>query len=369
MRRLNVIRILEYYDVPQLFVAEDAVGIRYLCLHYEIDNEGNLLYCGIQVSQRKLNDFIKGHIDLLSMFQNPEQDNSRFTISISGDTISAEEYKDEFLPQMLPLSGYFYDDTLNEDEEMVARSVTMNRPIIRLAFDTPDNRHDIDSRCLSAALVSFQSLIESSFKKLFKDDDSSASSLRVIAFMPASFDVEFYANEELDMFGQSKLSVTFDSINQLFSDQNDTVVDTLRMFKGFAASSYKKFLDVMLDYGVSLKYKWVFSTLESEVHKNEISLERIKTLHSIITAYSDLGTEEQIFEGSFLAASTGNGRWTFQVDSGKTIKGECDNPALLNGVTLTDKSYSIVCQVEQTINDTTLKEKTKYKLESISPFE
>ncbi|OUO36124.1 hypothetical protein B5F83_09410 [Muribaculum sp. An289] len=367
MRTLNIIRILECYDIPQLFVAEDSVGTRYLCLHYEIDDAGDLKYIAIQVSPNKLNDFIKGHIDLRSMLLNVEQDGSVFIATYDGENITAEDYRGEIESKMLPQSGYYFDDTLGEDEEMIARAITNNKPIIRLAFETPDNSHDIDSRCLSAALLSFQSLIDSSFKKLFKTDESSASALRVSAFMPASFDVEFLANENLDMFGQSRLGETFENINKLFSDENDEVVETLRHLKGFAANNYRRFLDVLLNYGVSLKYKWVFSTLESEVHQNRISSSRLRDLQAIINANSDLGTEEQSIEGIFTAASTDTGKWTFLPVTGKEIRGDCEDKTMLKGITLTEQPYTIACEVIQTVNDTTLKEKSKYYLKSISP--
>ena len=190
MRKLNLIRILEYYDVPQLFIAEDVIGMRYLCLLYDIESDGELKFIGVIVSATKLNDFIKGHIDLKSIFKNPEMEEAIYSVYMKEDGINTAMNTREVVTildeSMLPDEGYFYNDSLNENEEMIIRASTTNKPIIRMAFQTPQNYHDIDARCLSAALVHFQSLVDNSYKKLYKNEICSNSTLRVTTFMAAS---------------------------------------------------------------------------------------------------------------------------------------------------------------------------------------
>lgn len=361
MRTLNIIRTLEFYDVPQIFVAVDAVGIKYLCLHYEVVDDGTLLYIAVQLSEDRLNDFLKGHIDLRQLYTNPEQEGSLYIVKYD-DTIIAQPYLEELLPSMLPLEGYYYDDSIDDDAEILERTVRTKSPIIRLAFETPDNKHTLEARCLSAALVSFQSLVDSSFKKLYKDIDSDISTLRVTTFAAASFDVELCANETLDLFGQSKLGTTLEEINKLFSDDDKVVIETLRTLKGFAATNYRKFIDVLLSYGLAVNYKWVYSTLEADVRKRKVAMSRLKSLYDIINSNSELGTEEQEFVGHFTAASFDNGKWTFAQEIGKDIKGDCFDNNLLAGITLVGKRYKITCTATQSKNETTLKERTKYSL-------
>lgn len=362
MRTLNIIRILEIYDVPQVFVAVDAVGIKYLCLHYEIADDGALKYIAVQISDDKLNDFIKGHLDLQNIYTHPEQDNSLYYVTYDNGLVQACLFNGILEPSMLPEKGYYYDDTLADDADILERSIRANSPIIRLAFETPENRHNLEARCLSAALISFQALVDSSFKKLYKGKETDCSTLKVTTFMAASFDVEFCANENLDLFGQSRLGATFEEINKLFSDDDDLVIETLRKLKGFAATNYQRFLNVLLSYGLAVNYKWVYSTLESDVRKRRIEAPRLKSLYDIINCNSELGTEEQEFIGHFTAASIDNGKWTFVPNVGKELKGDCINSGILSGITLGDTRYKISCTATQSINDTTLKEKTKYFL-------
>ena len=280
------------------------------------------------------------------------------------DNVIAEEYNGVLDSSMLPDKRYFYDDSLNENEEMIIRASITNKPVIRLAFETPHNRHDMDARCLSAALVHFQSLVDNSYRKLYKAEPKTNSTLRVTTFLAASFDVEFVADEQLDMFGQSKLGQTFDVMNKLFSATSEEVIETLRCLKGYAANSYKNFLEVLLENNLSINLKWVFSTIDSEVHQSRVEKPQLKTLHEIITNNSDLGIEEMTFEGYFTSANT-NGKWSFQPQVGKEIKGDSEDASLMNGITITEKIYKIVCDAQQFLNETTLKEKTKYTLKRI----
>ncbi|MCH5307643.1 MAG: hypothetical protein J1E37_06130 [Prevotella sp.] len=114
MKKIEITKILEYYDVPQLFIAEDAFGMKYLCLLYDIAEDGELKFIGVTVSFNKLNDFIKGHIDLLDMFMYPEKENSLFTIRMKEEGLFAEEYNDIPNSSMLPEKGYFYNACLND---------------------------------------------------------------------------------------------------------------------------------------------------------------------------------------------------------------------------------------------------------------
>ena len=113
MNKLRLVRTLVYYDVPQLFIAEDDNGVSYLCLLYDVEENGELKIIGVTVSADKLNDFIKGYIDLLTMFSSPELEDSIFHIHIKEDGIYAEHYNGVLYSSMLPDEGCFYTDSNN----------------------------------------------------------------------------------------------------------------------------------------------------------------------------------------------------------------------------------------------------------------
>lgn len=53
---LRIDKILDFCDVPQLFVARDAFDTLYLCLLY--DDETVYRYTGIRISTRRLESFL-----------------------------------------------------------------------------------------------------------------------------------------------------------------------------------------------------------------------------------------------------------------------------------------------------------------------
>ena len=113
INKLRLVRTLIYYDVPQLFIAEDDNNVSYLCLLYDVEENGELKIMGVIVSSDKLNEFIKGHIDLLMMFTSPELKDSIFHIHMKEDGIYAEHYNGILNSSILPEEGYFYTDNNN----------------------------------------------------------------------------------------------------------------------------------------------------------------------------------------------------------------------------------------------------------------
>ena len=75
---LRIEKILDFCDVPQLFVARDAFDTLYLCLLYE--DELLCRYTGIRISARRLEDFLSGGIDLRSLFIHPENKHEYFDV-------------------------------------------------------------------------------------------------------------------------------------------------------------------------------------------------------------------------------------------------------------------------------------------------
>ena len=68
--KLTIDRILDFCDVPQLFVARDAFDTIYLCLLY--DDETSCQYTAIRISNNRLQLFLNGEEDLRYLYDNPE---------------------------------------------------------------------------------------------------------------------------------------------------------------------------------------------------------------------------------------------------------------------------------------------------------
>ena len=79
--KLKIEKILDFCDVPQLFVARDAFDTIYLCLLYE--DEPTCKYTAIRVSSDRLLSFLNGKEDLRNLFVNPETPSEYFNVEYS----------------------------------------------------------------------------------------------------------------------------------------------------------------------------------------------------------------------------------------------------------------------------------------------
>jgi len=124
MRKLTLKKILDYYDVPQIFVADDAMGTSYLCLLFDHDSDG-FKYIGVQVSQQRLDTYVKGLLDLRDAYLSPEAENAVFLVTVKKEVITAAKQlqPSEITEDMLPEKDYFFDvdDYIDDDETSIDR--------------------------------------------------------------------------------------------------------------------------------------------------------------------------------------------------------------------------------------------------------
>ena len=111
MRQLTLNQVFEYYDVPQIMMATDATGTRYLCTLYANSESDGYHYIGVQISEPRLMAFIGGQLDLREAYLYPEVENALYLVDARNETLMAEEmlHKEDISEEMLPDSGYFYD--------------------------------------------------------------------------------------------------------------------------------------------------------------------------------------------------------------------------------------------------------------------
>jgi len=111
MRPLTLINTLEYYDVPQIFVAADATGTNYLCTLYKNDAENGYLYLGVQISEPRLMAFVGGQLDLRDAYIHPEVENALYVVTVKQELLTATTLlqAQDVSENMLPEAGYYYE--------------------------------------------------------------------------------------------------------------------------------------------------------------------------------------------------------------------------------------------------------------------
>lgn len=140
MRQLALNQILECYDVPQILVATDATGMRYLCTLYDQSETDGYKYIGVQISEPRLMAFIGGQLDLRDAYLHPEVENAVYNVAVKDEIITAIAPipQQNINEDMLPEAGYFFDTSdLSDEAEPISDTYQLEVPVHdRMTFST-----------------------------------------------------------------------------------------------------------------------------------------------------------------------------------------------------------------------------------------
>ena len=139
MRKLTLTNTLEFYDVPQILTAADAMGTNYLCTLFE-QKEDCYLYLGVQISVPRLMAFVGGQLDLRETYLHPEVDNALYLVEVRKESLEATTLlqPEDLTEAMLPQPGYFFDSAdLSDNSEGDTDTYQLEVPARdRLTFST-----------------------------------------------------------------------------------------------------------------------------------------------------------------------------------------------------------------------------------------
>lgn len=109
---ITPIRILEYVDCPQLFMARDKFDTQYICLLYA--DEPECRYSAVRISNERYAAYCQQKVDLRALFENPEFEGEYFEVADSKDCYTIERLQSTFLPEdRLPERGFYFDGSDN----------------------------------------------------------------------------------------------------------------------------------------------------------------------------------------------------------------------------------------------------------------
>lgn len=339
--RLKLTEILDYYDVPQLVVALDAVGTQYLCLAYDEDVAGRLKYIAANISHNRLNDLMTGHIDLRQIYLEPEL--ALYDVLQDGKVVTANLREEAPAEYMLPDEGYYLNFSKRENHDMVRASQETGRTVIRLGYNYETNNHCLPWDVLTETLHDFQAIVSNGYRRVIQSKNAEPAQLNVRAALAASFDLELVANEPINLFGSSKVADTLDLLSPLFGNEDEAVANCLSTFRN-TQKSYKNLLKTLSDRNVSFKCKWVQGSVEGEVKEFPVTKERIRSLYTLASNLEILEERQVTFVGTFFMANLRSGRWGMELaDDGKRKYGICLGVDKLHGVVLHNKIYAVTC--------------------------
>lgn len=126
--KLTIERILDFYDVPQLFIARDAFDTIYLCLLY--DDDPSCRYTAIRISNGRLQSFLNGDQDLRTLFDKPETPFEYFDVEYRDNEYYFEPHQSTSVgEERLPLSGYRMSG--DEQEAVVVHIPVKDRNLLK----------------------------------------------------------------------------------------------------------------------------------------------------------------------------------------------------------------------------------------------
>lgn len=126
--KLTIDRILDFCDVPQLFVARDTFDTMFLCLLY--DDEISCRYTAIRISNHRLQSFLSGNEDLRDLFDKPETPFEYFDVEYRDDDYFFEPHQAAVVgEERLPLAGYKMSG--DEREAVVVHIPTKDRNLLK----------------------------------------------------------------------------------------------------------------------------------------------------------------------------------------------------------------------------------------------
>lgn len=366
MIRLNFIEVIVFYEVPQVFIATDVFGTKYLCLLYPNDDESYYKYLAVRISEKRLNLFKGNVIDLLSIYKTPEDNNYFDVIVKEANDITAKHIAaNQIQPFMLPDDGFYCNYDAVDNDELISHSLQNGKIMSCIAFSDIENSHNIDVHVLTHALDRYQAMIRNCHIKRFGKQHASEANMRACALQAASFDVHFILNETFDMFGEaSRISSTLQKIDEIFSEETvDNLKEKIEELQGHTLSSMRSFLQVLETNKLSFKHKWVRSTLEKSVSGSTIPLNAISRVYDYLSTHQELEKVTAEFTGYFASGTVlNNGKWIFICDK-KKIVGTTDISNMFNGITLGEHHlYKIKCIEYQEINPIKATPNASYKL-------
>jgi len=373
-KQLHILQILVYYDVPEIFIATDEVGTKFLCLLVDVDNE-SILHISTPISTNRLNEFINGRVDLRDVFVNPET-NEIYSFDEIAEIIYASLYDGIELPEeFLPEFGFKYEKQLDKNKLILNEALEKNNAIVHLAISDSNDNYSIDADDFGDIVKLYQVIIENSYKKEISRQNFKNKKeyyipqnykLRAFASSYGSFNLHMYSTSQVDLFGNSIIELglsKFEEITRDFDNDNE-YIESLRTVKGHTISSLKKLIKKLIDCDIIIRHKW-YSLGQENVHFSTIDKTKAKKIYDILTLTEELAEERKEFKGYFVQVDVEKGTWRiYNLEDEKEYSGEVEGN-LLQGVTVKTEVYKIDCLEIIEELKVAEKEKVKYILTKI----
>jgi hypothetical protein len=370
---LTISQVLLYYDLPQIMICDNAVGSKFISLLVQADDEETSYVC-TPISAKRLAAFINGRIDLRSIFSQPEI-RGYYTFNYIDDDVIATPLKETELPQdYLPEPDFFLSKK-SDDQQIIQEATEKNNAVVHLSLSDKEDSNSVFADNLGDILKYYQMTIENSYRKILSQSvsthkslysDPSNYKLRAFASTPGSFNIHLFSTAEVNLFGGSIIDIALKKFDELLSNDltDQEILTSLRSVKGHTISSLKNLLLKIIALDVNVKHKW-YAPDQRKVHFTYIDKQKAERINGILSSAEELTEEIRAFQGYFEQVDTEYGTWRiYNSEDKKDYSGTCDSGVSLEGITVQNIIYRLICK--EIVEELKVSEKPKTKLILIS---
>lgn len=374
---IKIDKILVYYDAPEICLASDAIGTKYICILCDEKN-GDLKYLSVSISNDRLYLFYKNKYELREIFKFPEMG---MWYTFIASTISTEGYFelemiDVIDENWLPDEGFVFEPYEIINEELARDTIKINKPLFDFDISQNGKTHKVSAEALAAMLSALQKTIKYGYRKAISEfkqekrqllDYISNYLVDVVAFQPGSLDVRLVSDSQSDLFGNSYIEYAFERLDQFLTpdidDEND-VIEVLRNQRGHLLTSYKQLLQIAYTNDIEIKYTWILPNMKTNKQKIINRIYAGKMLE-IMNKRKELGIEEITITGYVMQADVDSKKWRMisEIENKEYIGESVD--VSLSGIVLETQKYEFVCEEKTEESIVSEVEKNKYILKSL----
>jgi len=379
--KLTIIRNLIYYDGPVLFLGEDLLGVKYLCLLIEKYPDRDKYLC-VSIPPKKLSCVLLGEEDLREVFENPEIP-PYYLLDIldeQPDILQLTPIPDKQIDKAwFPQKETFLIRPPEQiaSEKIIKDAVVQNAAIIRLSLSPPESilEHVISTPVLIKGLIIFQNIVRATYKRSIRGlsrelrtrlDTPENYTTQVYALSEGSFEVQLRAKSSINLFKKAEIERGLELLDEIvsLSDDPDKTIDILKKNRGHVANYFIKLLEFIIENNSPVSYSWAAPSTD-KIKLRSISKVQALPIYEKAIEMKELAVEIIRLIGEFTKVDIEKNAWTIKSDederhfSGGIKEG---STVSIKGVTAGIQKYSFVIEERIEESEATGKEIYTYFL-------
>lgn len=371
--------ILLYYEYPQVFLAENAVGQSYCCMLASDEPEPKYLCSPISTFRRQ--KLLSNSLDLRELFRNPEIE--EFFWSLPGieedGCMMLESAEFSACPEaFLPKAGLVFDSY----DEVVSKAVELNATVSFASLSVPESDRQVRIRSVTLAqfLTFYQNAVRNLSKKISKSVRSKIPiggahfGIDVFGYSHGSFTVHFRSSNDGDLFGDNHIqALALEELSNFLmnTERPEVAFQYLQSIKGHAAASLIRLVEFVNEQQCPLKVTWATPrTAKSSVGETDAA--GIRSLIELCKEREDISEEIVVLVGVVASASIDGNIWRMNnEEDGEQYRGVVseDSDISMSGIVIEVQRYRFRCREKIEINPGTGRETVKLSLFEIEELE